>query len=224
MTVGVPVLHAVTSDEWVASPNFVAHARAVMQAGGARVAVHLRASAMPTRSLFILAELLAEAQRTTRAWVVVNDRLDVAMASGVRGIQVPSRGFELADVRRVAASERLAIGHSVHDAGGAARAASAGADWCVAGHVYETPSHAARPGRGEQFVREVVAAAGPLPVVAIGGVTPGTVATLRRAGAHGVAAIRGIWGNPDPAVAVAEYLSAYDHSGFSDLAGAHGQW
>jgi thiamine-phosphate diphosphorylase len=224
----VPVLHAVTDSEIVGAKGFADRARAVMAAGRGQVAVHLRTTDLPTRSLFILAELLAESQRMTGAWIVVNDRLDVALASGVRGLQLPARALALDDARRLGGS--LRIGVSVHDAAGAVAAAAGGADWIVAGHVYDTPSHAGLPGRGDAFVRDVARAVGTagLPVIAIGGVTPARVPALRRAGAAGVAAIRGIWGAHDPSAAVAEYLSAHDGSdgrGGSDGAGAgpHGQ-
>lgn len=207
----VPILHAVTSSEIVATKGFADRARAVMAAGRGRLAVHLRTDDLATRSLFILAELLAEAQRLSGAWVVVNDRLDVALSSGVRGVQLPERSLSVGDARRLA-GRHLRIGASVHDAEGATAAVAAGADWLVAGHVYDTPSHAGHPGRGAAFVRAIAGAAGPggPPVIAIGGVTPGHVPALRRAGAAGVAAIRGIWAAQDPSAAVAEYLSAHD--------------
>ena len=219
----VPVLHAVTSHEIVAAKGFADRARAVMAAGRGRVAVHLRTSDLPTRSLFILAELLAEAQRPTGAWVIVNDRLDVALASAVRGVQLPARALEVRDARRLG-GDRVRIGASVHDASGAAAAAAQGADWLVAGHVYDTPTHAAQPGHGEAFIGDIVRAVGAHgpPVVAIGGVTPARVAPLRRAGAGGVAAIRGIWAAEDPSAAVGEYLSAYDGTDGAG-AGPHGQ-
>lgn len=222
----VPVLHAVTSAAIVADRRFADRARAVMAAGRGRVAVHLRTSELPTRSLFILAELLAETQRPTGAWVVVSDRLDVALTSGVRGVQLPERSLAVADAVRVSRT-RVRVGASVHDAASAAAAAIAGADWLVAGHVYDTPTHEAQPGRGEGFVRgvaEAVGRAGP-PVIAIGGVTPARVPALRRAGAGGIAAIRGIWEADDPSAAVAEYLSAYDGTdgGLGPSADAHGQ-
>jgi thiamine-phosphate diphosphorylase len=91
-----------------------------------------------------------------------------------------------------------------------ARAAeAAGADWVVAGHVYATPSHAGEPGAGLAFVREVAAAVR-VPVVVIGGVTPGDVPALRAAGAGGVAVIRGVWDASDAEQAATDYLASYD--------------
>ncbi|MBX6332431.1 MAG: thiamine phosphate synthase, partial [Gemmatimonadaceae bacterium] len=89
------------------------------------------------------------------------------------------------------------------------RAAADGASWVVAGNVYPTPTHAGAPGRGAALVRTIVAAA-PVPCIAIGGVKPAHVAALRAAGAHGVAAISGIWGGDDAERAAIDYLSAYE--------------
>ncbi len=75
--------------------------------------------------------------------------------------------------------------------------------------MFETPSHPGAPGRGIGLIREIIASTS-APVIAIGGVTPEHAPLLRRAGAWGTAAIRGIWGADDAAAAAARYLSAYD--------------
>ena len=84
----VPELHAVTSDEIVLHPEFADRAQRVMHAGGARVAVHLRTSKLTGRQMYELACRLVDVQRETGAWVVVNDRADVALSSGARGVQL----------------------------------------------------------------------------------------------------------------------------------------
>src|SRR5215218_4257877 len=98
----IPVLHAVTTDEIVLRADFLERARRVMHAGGQRVAVHLRAPRLDGRRLFDLACRLAELQRESGAWLVVNDRADVALTSGARGVQLTSRSMSPADARRSA--------------------------------------------------------------------------------------------------------------------------
>jgi thiazole tautomerase (transcriptional regulator TenI) len=78
--------------------------------------------------------------------------------------------------------------------------------------VFETASHSSAAGRGEEIIAELAWAVA-APIIAIGGIMPGNVATLRRAGAHGVAVIRGIWGEDDAGVAATDYLSKYDAYG-----------
>ena len=100
----------------------------------------------------------------------------------------------------------LRIGASVHSADEARDAESAGADWCVAGHVFETPSHPGVPRRESTFISDVVAAV-TFPVIAIGGIRPEHVRSLVHRGAHGVAAIRGIWNDENSELAASRYLS-----------------
>ena len=85
----------------------------------------------------------------------------------------------------------------------------------VAGHVYATASHPTEEARGEDLVRAAVAAAR-IPVIAIGGVRPADVPALRRAGAHGVAVIRGVWAASDADRAAIDYLASYDADAAGD--------
>jgi thiazole tautomerase (transcriptional regulator TenI) len=202
-----PVIHAVTNDEIVSSPSFIPRALDVMEALGARGAVHLRAPRIPAARLYELATELAEAQIRTESWLIVNERVDVALASGARGIQLTSVSMPVRDAREVAPG--IAVGASVHSLAQAQAAHEQGASWVVAGHVFATASHTGEPGRGSDFIAELAKSV-PVPVIAIGGILPEHVADLRRAGAWGVAAIRGIWGADDAGRAAIDYLSWHD--------------
>ena len=96
----LPVVHAVTSDEVIARGDFLDRALSVMRTLGARGAIHLRAAAATSRHMYSLAAALAAAQDTTGAWLVVNDRVDIALASGARAIQLTSRSIDAADTMR----------------------------------------------------------------------------------------------------------------------------
>lgn len=95
----------------------------------------------------------------------------------------------------------MLVGESVHAVG------QSTADWVIAGHIFDTPTHAAEPSRGLGFLRQICRASS-VPVIAIGGITPRDVRAVREAGAHGIAVIRGIW--DAPADAVHEYLGEFD--------------
>ena len=207
----VPVLHAVTSDAIVLRDGFLAEAASVMRAVGRRGALQLRAPRLATRHLQQLAERLVPLQADTGAWLVICERVDVALVAGARGAQLTSRSMHPNDARRAAerAGSPIALGASVHAVAEARSAEAAGAQWVVAGHVFPTPSHAGVPGAGAGFVRDVAAAVR-IPVVVIGGVTPADVAALRAAGAHGVAVIRGVWEASDAEQAATDYLASYD--------------
>ena len=205
----MPVVHAVTDDDVLARADALEVMRSVMRALGARGALHVRGPRTTAARQFDLAVPLAAEQQRGGAWLVVNDRVDLALAAGVRAAQLTSRSLTVRQARSLTPAASLRLGASVHDANEANFAGKDGADWLVAGHVFETPSHPGAPGRGVGMIREVIAAAA-APVIAIGGVLPEHVAMLRAAGAHGVAAIRGIWAADDAAAAAARYLSAYD--------------
>jgi len=203
----LPVIHAVTSDEIVLRDDFIDVACAVMAKLGPRGALHLRAGRISAARLQTLAGGLEAAQVITGAWLVVNDRIDLALGARARGAQLTSRSLRVADARRAAPD--LALGASVHSLEEARVATSEGATWLVAGHVFATSSHPGEEGRGLPFVR-ALAAAVTIPIVAIGGVRPEHCRVLRASGAYGLAVIRGIWDAPNAEQAASDYLSAYD--------------
>jgi thiamine-phosphate diphosphorylase len=205
----IPLVHAVTSDEIVSRADFIDVACAVMAALGQRGALHLRAGRLPAARLQLLSEGLEAAQAITGAWLVINDRVDLALASRARGAQLTSRSLSVADARRAAPA--LALGASVHSLDEARAAADQGADWVVAGHVFPTTTHPGMPERGLSFVRSLVTELN-VPVIAIGGIRPAHGAELRAAGVHGVAVIRGIWDATNAEQAASDYLSAYDNA------------
>jgi thiamine-phosphate diphosphorylase len=131
-----------------------------------------------------------------RAHVLVNDRVDVALAAGAAGVHLPGRGVVAARIRPIAPASFL-LGRSVHSVDDARQAErSGGCDYLVFGSVFETASKPAAPAPAglEQLSR--VCAAVALPVLAIGGVTVGRVAGIARAGAAGIAAI-GLFTRPE---------------------------
>lgn len=203
----LPRLHAVTTPELLVRDGFAARAAALMAAMGGAGAVHLRGPGLPARALFRLLEALRPVQERTGCWLIVNERVDVALAGGGRAVQLTTRSLSVADARLAAPG--LPIGASVHSVTEARVAERDGAAWVVAGHVFPTASHPGEDGRGTAFV-SAVAGAVAVPVIAIGGITPERVTELRRAGAHGVAVIRGIWEASDAEAAATDYLAMYD--------------
>jgi len=203
------VVHVVTSDEIVARPDFLDVACGVMGVLGPRGALHLRSPRLGAARLMALGEALAAAQSITGAWLVVNDRVDVALAVRARGAQLTSRSLITADARHAAPS--LALGASVHGVAEGVDAARAGADWLVVAHPF-----APAPGEGSDgavMLVERLASSTTVPLVAIGGVRPQHCRALRMAGVHGVAVIRGIWDAPNAERAASDYLSCHDDAG-----------
>jgi thiamine-phosphate pyrophosphorylase len=139
--------------------------------------------------------------RGARCSVVVNDRLDVALAARAAGVHLPADGLSIDQARR-AAGKRFVIGRSVHSLAEARQAQKDGADYLFFGPVFETPGKTIfGPPQGPDALRKIVEGVR-IPVWAIGGVVPGTAALLRGIPIAGVAAISFIAGAPDPAEAV----------------------
>ena len=170
--------------------------------GGPDIVFHLRAPRSSGRRLYELAGAVVGYVIDADASLLVNDRLDVALAAA-DGAQVGARGVRVRDARWMLGPGRL-LGASVHTAAEANDAAAEGADFVIAGTIWPTPSHPGRQGVGLELIRQVAPSG--TPVVAIGGVTPERAAEAREAGAAGIAMIRGVWDAADPGEAVREYL------------------
>jgi thiamine-phosphate diphosphorylase len=202
----LPPLHIVTDDAVVGRADFAGRAGEALAAGGAAVALHLRAPRATGRIVHDLAVRLMETARAWGSLLIVNGRVDVALAAGAHGAQLGARSLAPADARALLGLHRL-VGASVHSVDEARAAVAGGADFLLAGPIHATASHPRLPPAGTGLI-ETVAALG-IPVIAIGGITPERAGEARRAGAAGVAAIRGVWGAGRPADAVQRYLEAW---------------
>lgn len=148
--------------------------------------IQVREKDLEGRALFGLVSAVMASVAGTAARVLVNGRVDVAVAAGAFGVQLPEDGLPVADVKR--AFPALVVGASRHDAEGVRRAAQEGADFVLLGPVLATPGKEARALGLEAFA--AVARTAGVPLHAIGGIDAGSAAAAARAGAGGVAAIR----------------------------------
>jgi thiamine-phosphate diphosphorylase len=151
--------------------------------------VQIRERQLPDRALFDLTRAACDAARGTALRVVVNDRVDVALAAGAHGVHLRGSSFSAARVR-AAAGEDFLIGRSIHDVDEAVEVArEGGCDYLMFGTVF--PSSSKPAGHRAAGIDDLRAACAgvDLPVVAIGGITRANVPQIRAAGAGGVAAI-----------------------------------
>jgi thiamine-phosphate pyrophosphorylase len=183
-------------------------ARALEGAPRGQVGLQLRAKELAGRELLHLVEELGEVTRAAGAALLVNDRVDVALAGAADGVHLPARGLPVADARRLLGPERL-IGVSTHAPAEIEAARAAGADFAVFGPVFFTPSKA-HDGPPHGLAGLTAATAIALPVFALGGIEAHNAGACRRKGAHGVAFIRAVFEASDPARAVASILHAFD--------------
>jgi thiamine-phosphate pyrophosphorylase len=170
-------------------------------------AVQAREKDLGAGEMAVLCRRLRELTRDHGARLIVNDRVDVALAVGADGVQRTHASLPVDHIRSIA-GRRLVIGASVHSLEDAVDAEVRGADWITFGPVYDTPSKR-RWGAPQGLARlGKVAAAVRVPVIAIGGITPERVAAVRHAGAAGVAAIAALLDTESPAEATARFLEA----------------
>jgi thiamine-phosphate pyrophosphorylase len=162
----------------------VDQARAAVAAGVDLL--QIRERDLEAADLAVLTSRIVHAARGTETRVVVNDRLDVALASGAHGVHLRGDSMAPSVVRQIAPRPFL-IGRSVHTI--AEARAAGGADYLIAGTVFHTSSkrEVARL-LGVDGLRAIVAATD-VPVLAIGGITTGNLAGIAAAGAAGAAAI-----------------------------------
>lgn len=202
----IPRLHVVTDDPILARSGFSAAAIEVLEAGGARVALHVRGPRSSGRALFRAAADLIRPARRTGGWLVVNDRVDVALVLGIRRVHLGGRSMPASVARRLLGPDAH-VGRSVHSAAEAG-GVDGRIDYLFAGTVFATPSHEGIAPGGVDVV-SAAAAASPAPVVGIGGITADRTARVLSAGARGVAVIRAVWDAASPGDGVRRFLDSW---------------
>jgi thiamine-phosphate diphosphorylase len=160
-------------------------------AAAARAGVHLvqvRERDLDGGPLMRLVEQCVSAVQSTRTRIIVNDRLDVALAARAHGVHLRGDSMAAARVRSMAPPGFI-VGRSVHARDEAIQAAAGGGlDYMVFGAVFPTASKPARPPAGLKALADVVAVT-PIPVLAVGGITAETAVGLGQSRAAGFAAI-----------------------------------
>jgi len=192
----LPRLHAITDERIARRPDLGEIARELAIGGGSELAFHARGRELSGREHYDLAVRLSDSQ-TVRLFV--NDRLDVALAVPTAGVQLGHGTLPVSAAR--ALNPLWWIGRSVHDLAEAEAARAEGAEYLVVGPVFATASHPGRPPLGLERLQSIAAAVDGLPVIAIGGVSADRVREVRNSGAYGVAAVRALWDDVEPAEA-----------------------
>ena len=201
----LPRLHIVTDDDLIARGGFEARAAAVLEAAGGAVALHVRGPRADGATLYRLSSTLLPIAHRTGSLLLVNDRLDVALALGTDGAHVGARSLGVRVARALLGAD-VWLGASVHSADDAMAARAEGADYAFLGTMFDTPTHTDRKGMGLEGLVVTVRGVGAFPLIAIGGIDPQRVHEVLAAGAWGVAVVRGVWNARDPADAVRRYL------------------
>ena len=168
-------------------------------------AIQLRDKTADSRALLATATRLLAVTAPAGVPLVVNDRLDVALAAGADGVHLGPDDLPVAAARKLAPPGFL-IGYSTDDPAEARHAAAAGADYLGVGAVFGTRS---KPGLGDEAIGPdrvgAVLDASRLPCLGIGGITPDNAASVYATGA-GVAVLSAVMSAPDPGHVVRDFL------------------
>lgn len=170
-------------------------------------AIQLRERDLPTRQLLSLARQVHAMTRDRAVPLIINDRVDLAVALDLDGVHLRASSLPVSAVRRVVGQHRL-IGVSAHSVKEVQQAGDDGADYVILGPIFETPS---KRGFGEPLGLAVLADAcrhSSVPVFAIGGITCERIESARDAGAFGVAMIGGILGRENVGKATVDMQAA----------------
>ena len=172
--------------------------------GGVR-AIQLREKDLSGKALFELAEKTRRLCDRYQAGLLINDRIDVALAVDAAGVQLTGVSLPVAVARGLLGPEKF-IGASTHSLDEARRAQEQGADFILFGPVYFTPSKAVFGApQGLPPLKKILENVS-LPVYAIGGIKTEHIAELRSLGVRGVALITAILGADDPKEAAARLV------------------
>jgi len=187
-------------DPQIADGRLLADLARAAARGGATL-IQYRAKQASTREMVAEAKAIREALAGTGVPLVINDRLDVALAAGADGVHLGADDMDLADARRLL-GEHAIIGATLGEAAELPYLASARIDYACIGPVFVT-SHKADADlplgpAGYAALREAARAVlGPLPVGAIGGIAAANAASVMASGADGIAVIGAMFAGRD---------------------------
>lgn len=158
--------------------------------GGVKL-IQIREKELATGKFIDLARKALEMTSKAEAFLIINDRVDVALAAGADGVHIGQDDMSLADARRLLGPDKI-IGVSVRSAEEARRAEKHGADYIAASGVFTTDT---KKDVGDALGRDslkIIHEASSLPLIAIGGIKVDNCAEVIKTGADGVAVVTGI--------------------------------
>jgi thiamine-phosphate pyrophosphorylase len=181
--------------------------RAVI-AGGADC-IQVREKSLADRHLLARIRAAIEIARPAGAAVIVNDRVDLALAAGADGVHVGQGDLPPDEVRRLS-GDRLVVGASTHSLDEARAAVAAGAHVCGVGAMFVSPTKPDVAPSGPAYLRAYLAAFPHVPHLAIGGIDAARAAELAALGCRGVAIAAASCAARDPAAVVHAIRAALD--------------
>jgi thiamine-phosphate pyrophosphorylase len=175
----------------------LSHAEQVwlLSTGGATL-VQLREKQMPAREFYEQARAAVDFARVSRVTLIINDRVDVALAVNAGGVHLGQDDMPPGAARKLLGDEAI-IGYSTHNLEQATKALTLPVNYLAIGPIFATSTKTdTSPVLGLEGLRAVRNAIGPVPLVAIGGISAANARDVIEAGADSVAVISAIWSDP----------------------------
>ena len=164
--------------------------------GGATL-IQLREKHLPALQFYEHAIAAVAAARKTGAQLIINDRVDVALATGAQGVHLGQDDLPPEAARKLLGNEAV-IGYSTHSIEQAQQALTLPIDYIAIGPIFETATKTdTSPTLGLEGLRAVRKAVGKVPLVAIGGISHINAGSVIEAGADSVAVISALLSDPD---------------------------
>jgi len=176
---------------------------------GGATSLQVRLKREPTRDVMDFTRRVLEVCAGTGVSVIVNDRVDVALATGAQGVHLGEEDMPVETARGLA-GPGIVIGASVRDVAGAKAAARAGADYLGVGAMFATPIKPEQEPISLDILQEIRHEVR-LPIVAIGGIDEKNAALLMEHGADGIAVISALRKCLDPKEGASRLRAAVDN-------------
>ena len=186
-------LYAVTDRAWVGRQTLQEQVEAALRGGA--TCVQLREKELDGAAFLEEARTLAALCRRYGVPLIINDNVEVALASGADGVHVGQDDQTVEQVRRLA-GDRLIVGVSAHSVEQALAAQAGGADYLGVGAVFATATKADAHVLPRETLADICRAVD-IPVVAIGGIGEDNLLRLAGTGVDGVALVSAIFSAPD---------------------------
>ncbi|MDN0031778.1 thiamine phosphate synthase [Oscillibacter ruminantium] len=196
-------LYAVTDRAWLNGRSLEEQVTDAI-AGGAGI-VQLREKALDDAGFLAEAQWLVPLCRKLGAISIINDNVEIALASDADGVHVGQEDMAAVNARAALGPAKI-VGVSVHNVDEALAAQAAGADYLGVGAAFASHTKSEAKPLSKETIRAVTEAVH-IPVVAIGGITEDNIAELSGCGLDGVAVVSALFAQPDIKAAAARMLA-----------------
>lgn len=198
-------LYFITDSTCVPEENFLPVVEAACK-GGATI-IQLREKDKSTREYMLLAEATHEITARYGIPLIIDDRVDVALAIGAEGVHVGQSDMPVRDARRLMGADKI-VGATAKTVPQALEAYEQGADYLGCGAIYPTTTHVKTVITPVETLKDVVKAV-PIPVNAIGGLNKDNIYVLKESGIAGICAVSAIMKSADPESATRDLKKAF---------------